>query len=91
MNKTQKSLRLIAQELRAQRVLLEKLLDASLLQEASIRSITAKQRDTADLVRGLKVMLGEAKIDNNIHQRLQDDQLKKHNERLRALESIGRT
>ena len=86
-SKTQKALRLMALELRSQRVLLEKLLDGVLLHEASIKGLGAKVEKSTDLVRGLQVVLGDHLLESRAHEEFQNAELAKQGQRLRTLET----
>lgn len=82
-NRTQYALRLISMELREQRILLEKLIDASLLNHASIEGIKNQVNRSQDLISGVRASVDEV-AENSKHQ---NGQLKKHEKRLRELEA----
>lgn len=82
-NRTQYALKLISKELREQRVLLEKLIDASLLNHASIEGLKNQIKRSQDLISGVRASVDE--VAENSKQN--NGQLKKHEQRLRQLEA----
>jgi hypothetical protein len=90
-SRTQKALRLMTEELRSQRVLLEKLLDGVILHEASIKGISRSVGRTEDLVRGLQVVVGDHLLESRTNKELQNAEITRQGQRLRALETARGT
>ena len=92
MTKTQKALKLIVEQLHYQNQLLCRLVDVSLLHEASLKGMKRKVADNTDLLRGLQVVISEHGLDIQTEQRAQNEKLQQHDQRLRTIEqarSIG--